>query len=130
MTEPLTTRAELFKWLRDFVPRVTGVDYQKPNRGYVKVGYVFHATETMLLEAARCTRSDKVQIQELVHVMHWFGFDRHLGGGNWIAVRPRKRGKMFSSSEAKRTHLRQQGYKAVLRFRARKYATELEELDN
>ena len=126
----LMTCALLFDRLRNVVPRVTSVEYQKPNKGYVLLGYIYESSETELLAEARCTRTDKEQSGELLRTMSWFGFNPvgQYPSNSWLAIALRKRGRMFTSREAKRDHLRREGYKAVLRFREKELMAELEEL--
>ena len=120
------TRATLFDRLKDVVPRVSEVNYQKPNKGYVKLGFVYAVSVPSLFKSAKCKRRDFDQVEELIATMKWLGFAATKSG--WTAVHPRKRGQMFTSKGAKKKKRRIEGHAAVLRFRARKYAAELKEL--
>jgi len=125
------TRATLFDRLKDIVPRVTEVEYQKPNKGYVKLGYVYAVSVAYLFKCTKCKRRDDAQVAELVHTMRWFGFTANGEScGSWIAVHPRKRGYLFTSKIDKKKRRRLEGHKAVLRFRFKKYESELRELDD
>jgi hypothetical protein len=114
---------ELISRLKDIVPRVSSVEYQKPNKGYVKIGHVLDVTMTQLL--GDIPRSP-AQFQELVEAMAWLGYEPRDEG--WEAVTTRRRGNYFDSEEAAHEHRRLQIFKGVLRHRLKLYQKRLEEL--